>query len=570
RAGSSKAGAITKKDRNSKQTQQTQLSNSSKYADMSLPDLREMVKPLGIPGSGGMRTDELLQLCALFESELTEASQNSRTTTQPASRSLGLRRKSCTAEPCGSNDNSARSTRKQPVSKSNNHRTAATLTEDHVSEIDINTDLLFKTPESQLLQTSTRDAQGKMEEGDEGSSDDGGVQDPPVAYPSREKGTALPRPRPTILSAVEKGKQRRISMSSDDWVPDASHHGTSSSSGSTMELDRLDKSELAGVMDLGSDDDLEDQSIDNSGSSGEGEEQRFNFNNNLDDSSRAAISRLSTAPHTGSHVQSGPSNSRIPSENVNPDDDLRQTVRDLTSLVMQLVSDPTSTKQRVLKVKKPQGSTFRARIRSHVWTMMGLQSDDDVPPSATLGQQSMWKIHTSRKDMMKPFRLDPDVANGFTSSANDPRFPFKGGPGGEYSNPQILLIMWTMMNRVGVSSFRPIWEQSMTAPANKFLWTLATATFLHLVKSGEYDDITAEDANFDAIFSALKEHARSSLKRSFRESNEWSQAKMKAHKKHGVRVGRLRTVSRTTVQFSQPLYIIYLHRVTDSCPGLTL
>lgn len=146
--------------------------------------------------------------------------------------------------------------------------------------------------------------------------------------------------------------------------------------------------------------------------------------------------------------------------------------------------------------------------------MMGLKDDDEVPASATPAQQTSWKIFTSRKDMLLPCRLDRETANGLTSSANDPRFPFKGGPGGEHANPQVILIMWTMMNRVGISSFRPIWEEGMGSPANRFLWTLATATFIHLVKAGEYDDIRAEDAKFEIVFKALKEHAKSSLKRS--------------------------------------------------------
>lgn len=145
--------------------------------------------------------------------------------------------------------------------------------------------------------------------------------------------------------------------------------------------------------------------------------------------------------------------------------------------------------------------------------MMGLKEDEDVPPSATPGQQSTWKIYTSRKDMLQPFRLDREIANDLNGLAKDPRFPFKGGPGGENLNPQLLLVMWTMMNRVGVSSFRPIWEESMNSPGNKFLWNLATSTFLHLVRAGEYDDIKGGDAKFDVVFKALKEHARCSLKR---------------------------------------------------------
>lgn len=145
---------------------------------------------------------------------------------------------------------------------------------------------------------------------------------------------------------------------------------------------------------------------------------------------------------------------------------------------------------------------------------MGLRENDDIPPSATPGEQATWKIYTSRKDMLLPCRLDGEMANSLSCSSSDPRFPFKGGPGGEYSNPQILLVMKTIMSRVGFSSFRPIWEETMNSPANKFLWTLSTAIFIHLVKAGEYDDINPQDATFDGVCAALKEHARCSLKRS--------------------------------------------------------
>ncbi|KAH9808165.1 hypothetical protein DFH28DRAFT_936423 [Melampsora americana] len=166
---------------------------------------------------------------------------------------------------------------------------------------------------------------------------------------------------------------------------------------------------------------------------------------------------------------------------------------------------------------------------------MGLKENDNIPSSATPSQQSTWKIYTFQKDMLLLCCLDREMASNLTFSLSNPRFPFKGGPGGENSNPQILLVMWTMMKRVGVFSFRPIWEEGMNSPANKFLFSLASAVFIHLVKAGEYDDINSQDAKFDPVCAALKEHARCSLKRLFQQTNEWLQAKIRAHKQQGVR-----------------------------------
>lgn len=45
-------------------------SSDSKYSHLTVPKLRMMLKPFGIPGIGDMLKDELLQLCLLYDSEL--------------------------------------------------------------------------------------------------------------------------------------------------------------------------------------------------------------------------------------------------------------------------------------------------------------------------------------------------------------------------------------------------------------------------------------------------------------------------------------------------------------------
>lgn len=176
--------------------------------------------------------------------------------------------------------------------------------------------------------------------------------------PSRERGTALPRPRPTILPAVAKGKQRRRSVSSEDWVPEASEDGNSPGS-SSMELEVLEEDDSAELSGMGLGENQEEISMSDGGGSGEEDE-------NGDDGARAAIVRILEARDKDMNNAPGaaePSGSRDTNNAPGHDDnqDLRQTVRDLTQLVLQLVSKPNATAQLGTnsQVKKPRGSTFR-------------------------------------------------------------------------------------------------------------------------------------------------------------------------------------------------------------------
>lgn len=67
RSDSSKARPITIKKRH----ENNQQLIMKKYSKKKLPELRKLLKPFGIPGAAGMRKDELLQLCLLYDSELS-------------------------------------------------------------------------------------------------------------------------------------------------------------------------------------------------------------------------------------------------------------------------------------------------------------------------------------------------------------------------------------------------------------------------------------------------------------------------------------------------------------------
>ncbi|KAH9808166.1 hypothetical protein DFH28DRAFT_936424 [Melampsora americana] len=83
------------------------------------------------------------------------------------------------------------------------HSTLETLTEDHHSNIENDTEI-FTTPEAQVLTNNLGRDQGKRKNDDVPSLIVGAGKDQPIVLPRREKGTALPQPRPTNLSGGAK------------------------------------------------------------------------------------------------------------------------------------------------------------------------------------------------------------------------------------------------------------------------------------------------------------------------------------------------------------------------------
>lgn len=163
-----------------------------------------------------------------------------------------------------------------------------------------------------------------------------------------------------------------MSLSSDDWVPDASEEGTNSPHSLTMEPEEADDEvEDLARMEFDSDH-QEDDSMSLSGGSREEEGDRDDCYGNSDDDARASLSRMLAAQNKDLSAAPSGSNARSTSNPPENDyQDLRQKVDDLTNLVMHLVSNPASTTMPSRSnIKKPQGSTFRVsslafKIASH-------------------------------------------------------------------------------------------------------------------------------------------------------------------------------------------------------------
>ncbi|EGG04104.1 uncharacterized protein MELLADRAFT_89639 [Melampsora larici-populina 98AG31] len=351
-----------------------------------------------------------------------------------------------------------------------------------------------------------------------------------VDFPSRERGTALPRPRPTVLNSNDKGKQRAVSES--EYDPE--------------EEERQDPSEEDDVDEP--EDDLEDidQPDDDLMSEDDhfsGKEASRNIDRLLEDLEipDADPYRSEGDDEMSNHGESErwkrlEQNQKRTDQNVSQ---IATAVRDMAEAMKQMRRDFSvgpANRARGTQAKKPQGGDFLRRIRRHIWTLMGLKNEGRVPPSASEQERSRWKRKIPKNFVNSNLDLEEEEE---VDEERDPRFPYRGGPGGEDSNPQVLLIMWKMMTSVGVRSFRPIWEDKMSSAENKFLWQLATAIFIRLVQCGEYDDVTNGEAKSSVVYTALTKHARQRLQRSFREYNSMSRGELEARHKHGNRHSRL-------------------------------
>lgn len=156
---------------------------------------------------------------------------------------------------------------------------------------------------------------------------------------------------------------------------------------------------------------------------------------------------------------------------------------------------------------------IQARVRKHLTTLMGLKRGDNIPAPANRAEKLGWKQHLSISAVGESISITQADMEAVESSL-DPQFPFKGGPGGVEASPQVILTMWLMMKRTGVTTFRPNWE-AFSCEDNTFLWKLATKIFIQLCKSGEYKDVTTAEAECENVLSAIKKHARESLARRY-------------------------------------------------------
>ncbi|KAH9824649.1 hypothetical protein DFH28DRAFT_1077235 [Melampsora americana] len=126
-----------------------------------------------------------------------------------------------------------------------------------------------------------------------------------------------------------------------------------------------------------------------------------------------------------------------------------------------------------------RASRMRVLIKNLIRTLYGLKKDDKiVPHGATPAEKRDWIANISIQELLDGANDSPGSNQPFVPRTGDPQFPYPGGPGGEKASPRCLQIMWDVMQRVGVRSFRPDFSESLSCrlayvTAHKSLWPLS-------------------------------------------------------------------------------------------------
>ncbi|KAH9823455.1 hypothetical protein DFH28DRAFT_1078402 [Melampsora americana] len=529
-----RARGITAAERRKKSQQDVDTSNSDgsetdgaflEVESMNLKQLRQKLKPFNITGIGKMRRPELLQVWHLFSSGGISGSDKDRHLVRLRPR-RGRNQEVTRAElDSGSAHSSDTNHGTQRVSSRCSSPEDGPATNEMMPRSQNSKGHRRKTPrhipDSDNEKQSATESLSNLPSGMPSIRRSAVEIEPINFFPSRERGTALPRPRPTVLSANAKEKQRAIDSGSDYTPEENESLGSSEDEFNDKEMDNMDG-------DICSDDQQSPQEDSST-------HDRGSINQILDD--------LENPMEEDSDTNNKDENYKRLEKGQKKTDrrvsQLARAIRGMADVLKQVQADisaGTTSRGRGGK-KKPQGGDFLRRIRSHIWTLMGLKKSDRLPPGASEQERARWKRRLPKNFVSLSLDLDED--DDLEEDGRDPRFPYRGGPGGEDSNPQVLLIMWKMMRSVGVRSFRPLWDQTMGSGENKFLWQLATAIFIRLVQSGEYDDITNAEAQTKVVYDAITKHARQRLQRCYREYMTLSGAELEARQKYGVRMARL-------------------------------
>ncbi|WAQ89640.1 hypothetical protein PtA15_11A330 [Puccinia triticina] len=198
--------------------------------------------------------------------------------------------------------------------------------------------------------------------------------------------------------------------------------------------------------------------------------------------------------------------------------------------------------------RTPQGGPIPDAIRTHVATLFGkCAQEGHFPPPASLDERRNWVLAVDLDEIDEPD--DPndhdDHDNVETDSDMDlefdPSFPYPDGPGHPKASPEALRIIWRMMRRVGVRSFRPDLQEPISSVCNAFLWRLAVKTFMKLVDAGEYNGVTRESCNESLATQMMHNHVNNSIRREFRERNNMSEIERARRDKLRRRNGRRST-----------------------------
>ncbi|WAR63274.1 hypothetical protein PtB15_18B356 [Puccinia triticina] len=171
----------------------------------------------------------------------------------------------------------------------------------------------------------------------------------------------------------------------------------------------------------------------------------------------------------------------------------------------------------------PGAGPVADEVRRHVIRLFGrAASNGDYPPPASDEDRRSWvqpiedpgnedfDDSDSDKD---PLHMDEDF---------DPCFPYPDGPGHPRATPESLKIIWRMVRRAGVWSFRPDLGKSVNSVSNCFLWELAARTFMRRVDSGRFNLVTRDICDLQMVQQIINRFV-------YYDNNKFEEAELKRH-----------------------------------------
>ncbi|EGF97621.1 uncharacterized protein MELLADRAFT_114195 [Melampsora larici-populina 98AG31] len=200
---------------------------------------------------------------------------------------------------------------------------------------------------------------------------------------------------------------------------------------------------------------------------------------------------------------------------------LELVTKDL-DVLSQVVSKFADVKPTASPEPKMRGGRSAFWMRLHIDTLLGRTEDTTrLPSPATDEDQMAWKIDVDVDDF-QPCPGPPEAS----ASTSETSPPISDRPKHPKATAQQLIVMRTMMQFVGVSSFRPDFAKSPSSAQNRWLWNLAFSIFIKLVECGEYPGVSLDADNQRYLKRLLNTRVRSLMKRYQQES--WAEARKKS------------------------------------------
>jgi hypothetical protein len=156
--------------------------------------------------------------------------------------------------------------------------------------------------------------------------------------------------------------------------------------------------------------------------------------------------------------------------------------------------------------------------------LFGVAKNMDVPLSPPTAQEKKrWRTKGKQiNDGSSSYEESEENTDSEASRASqtdedsvDPQFPYRDGPGHPNASEETLKIMYEMLKEKGISRFRLDLTAPPTSPENRFCLGVARDIFVRLVECEEYDGLTEEEKDPEAILCLLTTYVKERLVRRY-------------------------------------------------------